>query len=108
MTEHRTLLTCGEHAVLVEVGGLDQVVSFGHAVREAVAAGLPGFTDIVDVVPAARTVLVVVTEKSSVTTLRQALASLPFAGAEEARKQRPGDRRFRCATTDLISTMLPS
>jgi KipI family sensor histidine kinase inhibitor len=84
VTEHRTLLTCGEHAVLVEVGGLDEVVSFGHAVREAVAAGLPGFTDVVDVVPAARTVLVVVAEKSSVTTLRQALASLPFAVAEEA------------------------
>jgi KipI family sensor histidine kinase inhibitor len=84
VTEHRTLLTCGEHAVLVEVGGLDQVVSFGHAVRAAVAAGLPGFTDVVDVVPAARTVLVVVAEKSSVTTLRQALASLPFAAAEEA------------------------
>lgn len=84
MTEHRTLLTCGEHAVLVEVGGVDQVVSFGHAVREAVAAGMPGFTDVVDIVPAATTVLVIVAEKTSLDTLRQALANLPAGPAEEA------------------------
>jgi KipI family sensor histidine kinase inhibitor len=84
MTEHRTLLTCGEHAVLVDVGELDQVVSFGHAVREAVAAGMPGFTNVVDIVPAATTVLVVVAEKTGIATLRQALASLPGAAAEGA------------------------
>ena len=84
MTEHRTLLTCGEHAVLVEVGGVDQVVSFGHAVREAAAAGMPGFTDVVDIVPAATTVLVIVAEKTSLATLRQALANLPAGPAEEA------------------------
>jgi KipI family sensor histidine kinase inhibitor len=83
MTEHRTLLTCGEHAVLVEVGGLDQVLAFAHAVREAVAAGTPGFTDIVDIVPAAATVLVVVAEKAGIATLRQALATLPAAAAAE-------------------------
>jgi KipI family sensor histidine kinase inhibitor len=83
MTEHRTLLTCGEHAVLVEVGGLDQVLAFAHAVREAVAAGTPGFTDIVDIVPAAATVLVVVAEKAGIATLRQALATLPVAAAED-------------------------
>lgn len=84
MTEHRTLLTCGEHAVLVEVGGVDQVVSFGHAVREAVAAGMPGFTDVVDIVPAATTVLVIVAEKTNIATLRQVLANLPAGPAEEA------------------------
>ncbi len=83
MTEHRTLLTCGEHAVLVEVGGLDQVLAFAHAVREAVAAGTPGFTDIIDIVPAATTVLVVVAEKAGIATLRQALATLPVAAAED-------------------------
>jgi KipI family sensor histidine kinase inhibitor len=83
MTEHRTLLTCGEQAVLVEVGGLDQVLAFAHAVREAVAAGTPGFTDIVDIVPAAATVLVVAAEKAGIATLRQALATLPAAAAEE-------------------------
>ena len=83
MTEHRTLLTCGEHAVLVEVGGLDQVVSFDRAVREAVTAGRPGFTDVVDIIPAATTVLVVVGDKAGVAALRQALASLPPATAVE-------------------------
>jgi KipI family sensor histidine kinase inhibitor len=81
VTEHRTLLTCGEHAVLVEVGGLDQVVSFDHAVREAVAAGMPGFTDIVDIVPAATTVLVVVADEVGVGALHQVLASLPAPAA---------------------------
>ena len=38
MTEHRALLTCGEHAVLVEVGGLDQVLAFTHAVRKATSS----------------------------------------------------------------------
>jgi KipI family sensor histidine kinase inhibitor len=83
MTEHRTLLTCGEHAVLVEVEGIDQVLAFAHTVREAVAAGTPGFTDIVDIVPAATTVLVVVAEKTGIATLRQALATLPAAAAGE-------------------------
>ena len=83
MTEHRTLLTCGEHAVLVEVGGLDQVVSFDSAVREAVRAGIPGFTDVVDIIPAATTVLVVVGNKAGMAELHQALATLPAAAAEE-------------------------
>jgi KipI family sensor histidine kinase inhibitor len=83
VTEHRTLLACGEHAVLVEVGGLDQVVSFDHAVREAVAAGTPGFTDVVDIVPAATTVLVVVADEAGVAGLRQVLATLPAAAGRE-------------------------
>ena len=92
MTEHRNLLTCGEHAVLVEVEGLDQVLAFAHAVREAVAAGTAGFTDVVDIVPAATTVLVAVAEKVGIATLRQALATLPAAGSRGGRGERPGDR----------------
>jgi KipI family sensor histidine kinase inhibitor len=83
MTERHTLLTCGEHAVLVEVGGLDQVLAFAHAVREAVAAGETGFTSVVDVVPAAATVLVVVDEHAPVAPLRQALAALPLLAPSE-------------------------
>jgi KipI family sensor histidine kinase inhibitor len=79
MTEHRTLLACGEHAVLVEVGGLDQVLAFTHAVREAVAAQAPGLSDIVDIVPAATTVLVVVDEDIPIAPLRKALTELPVA-----------------------------
>jgi KipI family sensor histidine kinase inhibitor len=83
VTERRTLLTCGQHAVLVEVGGLDQVVSFDRAVREAVRAGKAEFTDVIDIIPAATTVLVVVEDKAGVPALRQALATLPVAAAEE-------------------------
>jgi KipI family sensor histidine kinase inhibitor len=83
VTEHRNLLTCGEHAVLVELGGLDQVLAFAHAARDAVAAGTLGFTDIVDIVPAATTVLVVITDKAGIATLRRALATLPVDPAGE-------------------------
>lgn len=76
MTEHRTLLACGEHAVLVDVGGLDEVLALAHAVREAVAAAAPGFTEVVDIIPAATTVLVVVADEAGVSALRQALANL--------------------------------
>jgi KipI family sensor histidine kinase inhibitor len=76
MTWHRTMLNCGEHAVLVEVGGLDEVLAFAHAVREAVAARSAGFRDVVDIVPAAATVLVVVGEEAPIAPLRQALAAL--------------------------------
>ena len=92
MTEHRNLLTCGEHAVLVEVEGLDQVLAFAHAVREAVAAGTPGFTDIVDIVPAATTVLVVSAEKG------RHRDATPSSGHPAGRRswggggKRPGDR----------------
>ena len=63
--------------VLVDVGGLDAVLALAHAVREAVAAGAPGFTEVVDIVPAATTVLVVVADEAGVSALRQALANLP-------------------------------
>jgi KipI family sensor histidine kinase inhibitor len=83
MTWHRTMLNCGEHAVLVEVGGLDEVLAFAHAVREAVAAGSAGFTDVVDIVPAAATVLVVVAEEAPIAPLRQALAALSVDASRE-------------------------
>jgi KipI family sensor histidine kinase inhibitor len=79
MTENRTLLSCGEHAVLVEVGGLDEVLAFSSAVREAVAAGTPGFTGVIDIVPAATTVLVVVDDEATIEPVRQALSTLPVA-----------------------------
>jgi KipI family sensor histidine kinase inhibitor len=79
MTGNRTLLSCGEHAVLVEVGGLDEVLALSSAVREAVAAGTSGFTEVTDIVPAATTVLVVVNDEATIEPVRQALAALPVA-----------------------------
>ena len=83
MTKHRTLLPCGEHAVLVEVGGLDQVFAITHAVREAVEAGAAGFADVVDVVPAAATVMIMVDDDAPIMPVRQALANLPIAAPDE-------------------------
>jgi len=83
MNEHRTLLTCGEHAVLVEVAGLDDVLALAQAIREAVAAGSAGFTGVVDVVPAARTVLVIVQHDAAIAPVRQALRLLPAVSPNE-------------------------
>jgi KipI family sensor histidine kinase inhibitor len=70
------LLRCGEHAILVEVNGLDQVLALAEAVRSAVAASASGFTDVVDVVPAATTVLVQLSDGGELAPLRRALAAV--------------------------------
>ena len=67
------LLTCGEHAVLVELEGLDEVLALASAVRAAVEAGDTVFADVVDVVPAARTLLVVVRDNADIWAVRAAL-----------------------------------
>jgi KipI family sensor histidine kinase inhibitor len=77
MTVQRTLLACGEHAVLVEVDELRHVLTFTHAVREAIVAEVSGFSGIIDIVPAAKTVLVIVDGDVSIASVRQALATLP-------------------------------
>ncbi|MFL6111599.1 MAG: hypothetical protein ACJ786_09645, partial [Catenulispora sp.] len=50
--QRRRLLRCGQHAVLVEVGGLDEVLALAARIRTATAGREPGFGDVVDVVPA--------------------------------------------------------
>jgi KipI family sensor histidine kinase inhibitor len=77
MTEPRTLLTCGEHAVLVELAGLNEVLALAQAVREAVAAETAGFTGIIDVVPASRTVLIIAHGDAPMAPIRHALEALP-------------------------------
>jgi KipI family sensor histidine kinase inhibitor len=72
----RRLLTCGEHAVLVELDGLEEVLSLDGAVRTAIEAGDGAFADLVDVVPAARTLLLVVREGADLTPVRAALLTL--------------------------------
>jgi KipI family sensor histidine kinase inhibitor len=70
------LLPCGEHAVLVEVDGLEEVLALDDAVRAAVASGDAAFAEVVDVVPAARTLLVVLGEGTDLRSLREALPPL--------------------------------
>ena len=82
MTRH--LLPCGEHAVLVELDGLEEVLALDEAVRTAISAGHAAFGNVVDVVPAARTLLLVVHEGTDVAPLRAALAALPVGAAVAA------------------------
>lgn len=81
MTSEPRLLPCGEHAVLVELDGLAEVLAMTAAVRAAAAAGHQGFADVVDVVPAATTVLIVLGDGVGTAGLRTGLATLnPAAG----------------------------
>ncbi|GAB1645462.1 5-oxoprolinase subunit B family protein [Krasilnikovia sp. MM14-A1259] len=67
-----TFLPCGREAVLVEVDGLDEALALYAALR---AAALPG---VVDLVPAARTVLVCLDpDVTSPDAVRAAVAGLP-------------------------------
>lgn len=85
MAEPR-LLSCGEHAVLVECDGLAQVLALAEGVRAAAATREPGFHEVVDVVPAATTLLVTVDDRG-IASLRPALARL--AGTISAPAGRP-------------------
>jgi KipI family sensor histidine kinase inhibitor len=67
------------------------VLALDSAVRSAVEAGDPAFADVVDVVPAARTVLLVVREGTDVMPVRTALATLSATdtSAAASREGRP-------------------
>jgi KipI family sensor histidine kinase inhibitor len=72
----RRLLTCGEHAVLVELDGLEEVMALDQAARAALAAGDAAFADVIDIIPAARTLLLMVREGARVDAVRRALPTL--------------------------------
>jgi KipI family sensor histidine kinase inhibitor len=84
MTLAPRIRPCGQDALLVELSGLAEVLDLAEAVRRAVAAGEPGFEDVVDVVPAAATVLLMVAEGRGLGRLPEALGRLdvvPGGGA---------------------------
>ena len=85
----RRLLTCGEHAVLVELDGLEEVLALDCALRAAVAAGDPAFAALVDVVPAARTLLLVVREGADLSPVRAALPKLYLSQVDESSAASP-------------------
>jgi KipI family sensor histidine kinase inhibitor len=64
------LLPCGDTGLLVEVDGLPEVLALADAVRAAPPAG------VVDVVPAARTVLLCVEPGTDLTEVRRAVLDL--------------------------------
>ena len=78
------------------------MLAFAHAVREAVTARETGFTDIVDVVPAAATVLVIVNDEAPVIPVRQALSTLPVGASKRCCSASSGLRSL-CITTGPIS-----
>lgn len=71
-------LPCGDVAVLFEVASLDAAVVLTAAIR---AAGLPG---IEDVVPGARTVLVLVEPGTDLAALRRSVSGLDLGGVAAA------------------------
>ncbi len=70
-SDGRTLLAVGDAAVLVEVAGLSEVLALAAALREA---ALPG---VLDVVPAARTVLLTTVPGTDLSALRRIVLDLP-------------------------------
>jgi KipI family sensor histidine kinase inhibitor len=93
------LLPCGEHAVLVELEGLDEVLLLDEAVRAAMDSDDRAFADIVDVVPAARTLLLVVRDGTDVTPVRAALPRLAVQSGSSARSG--AGRRHPCGSTEI-------
>ncbi len=83
MSVHPTVRRCGEHAILLEVAEIGQVLALADQIRTAVAAVTPGFADIVDVVPAARTVLVVLDEERGCGALENLCRVLDDLDADE-------------------------
>ena len=77
---------CGQDAVLLEVDGLAAVLDLAAAVRAAVAERRPGFEHVLDVVPAATTVLVTVEEGRGTGRLPDVLAGLEVLPASGARQ----------------------
>lgn len=72
------VLACGDAALLCEVADLDSVLALAAAVR---SAGLPG---VLDVVPAARTVLLLTAPGADLAALRRAVLALPVDPAAAA------------------------
>lgn len=81
----RRLLPCGAHAVLVEVGDLEGVLALTDAITSAITARRPGFTAVVDVVPAAATVLVIVDDEAGTEDLTEGLRRLEVGEASGGR-----------------------
>lgn len=72
------VLPCGDGGVLVEVEDVAEVLAMADAAR---GAALPG---VVDVVPAARTVLLVTAPGTDLAALRRAVLALPVEAGEGA------------------------
>jgi len=75
-TDGLTVLPAGPDALLLEVGGLDEVLALHAALRHAVERGDGPWRAVTDVVPAARTVLLVTREGTDLSALAVAARTL--------------------------------
>lgn len=75
-TDGLTVLPAGPDALLFEVGGLDEVLALHAALRDAVERGEGPWRAVTDVVPAARTVLLVTREGTDLSVLAVAARTL--------------------------------
>ena len=71
-----TILPCGETALLIEVADLDAVMALDHACRSRFAAREGAWRDVVEIVPATRTVLVTVASPATLAPLRAEIEAL--------------------------------
>jgi KipI family sensor histidine kinase inhibitor len=72
-----TILPAGPDALLLEVAGLDEVLALDAALRAAVDGGAASWASVTDVVPAARTVLLVTRPGTDLVALAAAIRALP-------------------------------
>lgn len=85
------VLPCGEHALLIELGGLDDVLALHGAVQSALDAGDEALADVADVVPGARTLLVVGREGADLAPLRTTLPDLAERCSAREAARAPGE-----------------
>lgn len=74
-----TILPCGERAFLVETDGLDAVMALDHALR----ARFAGRSDVVDVLPATRTVLIRVADPAVLDTVKAQVSEILATASPE-------------------------
>ena len=70
------VLPVGDQGLLLEVADLDAVLALEGALRAAVADGAAPWREVTDVVPAARTVLLLTRERTDLAALRAAVIAL--------------------------------
>ncbi|HSO63734.1 MAG TPA: allophanate hydrolase subunit 1 [Ornithinibacter sp.] len=84
-----TVLPAGEDALLLEVAVLDEVLALEDALRAAVDRADPPWSEVSDVVPAARTVLLVTRPGTDLAALTTAVGDLTAGAAPTASASAP-------------------
>ena len=112
------MLPVGDEGLLLEVADLDAVLALDGALRAAGATGGEPWQDVTDVVPAARTVLLLTHDGSDLVALRAAVLDAgrlratcaQFCGRTSTGSRTPARTRSRsrCATTAPTSTTSPA